>query len=270
MSRKSTSRKRSARSARRDRRQRPAPRAPADGSARPWPSWSTIIGRADLSNVLRRQSICASLRDETPKPLFREIYVSIPDLRDSLMPQARHRLGPLAVPVPDADTRPRVLALLRRNDDSGDRPFLQPQPQHLDAAVAGIPPVRPEPARRRARQHRHRAAEDRHLRRSRRLHLRPRFPQASAATALCLDGVSAVTLAYIDRDRLGLDLVKMFWSPDMADPLPHGAHRRLPRCDRARPAARASSWRAATARRRSASASRSGCACSRAAISTGC
>ncbi len=36
---------------------------------------------------------------------------------------------------------------------------------------------------------------------------------------VCLDGVSAVTLGFIDRERLGLDLLKMFWTPDMADPL---------------------------------------------------
>jgi len=39
---------------------------------------------------------------------------------------------------------------------------------------------------------------------------------------LCLDGVSALTLPFIDRERLGLDLVKVFWSPDLADPA-HGA-----------------------------------------------
>jgi c-di-GMP-related signal transduction protein len=34
---------------------------------------------------------------------------------------------------------------------------------------------------------------------------------------LCLDGMTRLTLPYIDRARLGLDLVKLFWSPDMAD-----------------------------------------------------
>jgi EAL domain-containing protein (putative c-di-GMP-specific phosphodiesterase class I) len=34
---------------------------------------------------------------------------------------------------------------------------------------------------------------------------------------LCLDGVTALTLPFIDRERLGVDLIKLFWSPDMID-----------------------------------------------------
>jgi EAL domain-containing protein (putative c-di-GMP-specific phosphodiesterase class I) len=32
---------------------------------------------------------------------------------------------------------------------------------------------------------------------------------------ICLDGVTDLTLPYIDRERLGLDLVKIVWNPDM-------------------------------------------------------
>jgi hypothetical protein len=35
---------------------------------------------------------------------------------------------------------------------------------------------------------------------------------------VCLDGVTALTLPFIDRERLGIDLVKVFWSPDLGDP----------------------------------------------------
>ena len=34
-----------------------------------------------------------------------------------------------------------------------------------------------------------------------------------------LDGLNHLTLQFIDRDRLGLDLLKLVWSPDMADDL---------------------------------------------------
>jgi hypothetical protein len=32
---------------------------------------------------------------------------------------------------------------------------------------------------------------------------------------VCLDGVTDLTLPFIDRERLGLDLVKIVWNPDM-------------------------------------------------------
>jgi len=32
---------------------------------------------------------------------------------------------------------------------------------------------------------------------------------------VCLDGVTELTLPFIDRERLGLDLVKIFWNPEM-------------------------------------------------------
>jgi hypothetical protein len=35
---------------------------------------------------------------------------------------------------------------------------------------------------------------------------------------ICLDVVSALTLPFIDRERRGIDLVKVFWSPDLSDP----------------------------------------------------
>jgi len=34
---------------------------------------------------------------------------------------------------------------------------------------------------------------------------------------ICLDGLNHLTLQFIDRDRLGLDLLKLIWTPDMAD-----------------------------------------------------
>jgi hypothetical protein len=36
---------------------------------------------------------------------------------------------------------------------------------------------------------------------------------------VCLDGLNHTTLQFIDRERLGLDLIKLVWTPDMADDL---------------------------------------------------
>ena len=34
---------------------------------------------------------------------------------------------------------------------------------------------------------------------------------------ICLDGMNHLTLQFIDRERLGLDLIKLVWTPDMND-----------------------------------------------------
>ena len=34
---------------------------------------------------------------------------------------------------------------------------------------------------------------------------------------VCIDGITIDSLAYIDMKKLGADLLKMFWSPKMAD-----------------------------------------------------
>src|SRR6185437_12071900 len=46
-----------------------------------------ILERADLSNIIRRQAVCAIIPNDAPKAIYREVYVSIPDLRDAVMPK---------------------------------------------------------------------------------------------------------------------------------------------------------------------------------------
>src|SRR3546814_19609687 len=55
---------------------------------------------------------------------------------------------------------------------------------------------------------------------------------------ICLDGLNHLTLQFIDRERLGLDLLKLIWTPDMADDLSGSRTSELKehidRCGRAR------------------------------------
>ncbi|MCG8692562.1 MAG: hypothetical protein MI806_15260 [Minwuiales bacterium] len=44
------------------------------------------IQSADLSPFIRRQSVCAISRDGTPTPVFRELFVSINELRKTMLP----------------------------------------------------------------------------------------------------------------------------------------------------------------------------------------
>jgi len=78
----------------------------------------TMIDRADLSNVLRRQAVCAVVPGEAPKAIYREVYISIADLRDAVMPKRDLTSDRWLFQYLTQTLDRRVLALLRRNDDS--------------------------------------------------------------------------------------------------------------------------------------------------------
>jgi hypothetical protein len=176
------------------------------------------VQRANLASVMRRQAICAIMGAASPKSVFREIYISIPDLRDTILPQydiaADRWLFQYLTQLLDH----RVLALLRKNDEQAIAhsyslnlnisTLLSPEFQHFDqglkAGARGSIVIELQKVDIFADLGAYAFARD---------FLRER------GYRVCLDGVTAVTLPFIDRERLGLDLVKMFWSPDMADPL---------------------------------------------------
>ncbi|MGO8921273.1 MAG: hypothetical protein ACLQJR_35765 [Stellaceae bacterium] len=176
------------------------------------------IQRADLSNVMRRQSICAILGEEAPKPVFREVYISIAELRDTIMPKRDIASDRWLFQHLTQHLDRRVLAMLRKNDDQAlahsyslnlnistllSQEFHQFD-QSLRAGARGSIVIELQKVDIFADLGAYIFARD---------FLKER------GYRVCLDGVSAVTLGYIDRDRLGLDLIKMFWTPDMADPL---------------------------------------------------
>lgn len=174
------------------------------------------IVRADLSNLLRRQSICTIAVGEAPKPLFREIYVSIADLREAVMPKRDIASDRWLFQYLTQTLDKRVLALLRKADDSGlshsfslnlnISTLLSPEFQAFDtglkAGARGSIVIEIEKVDVFADIGAYLFARD---------FVRER------GYRLCLDGMTRLTLPFIDRSGLGLDLVKLFWSPDMAD-----------------------------------------------------
>ena len=176
------------------------------------------IQRADLTNVMRRQTICAIMGEESPKSVFREVYISIPDLRDAILPKRDIASDRWLFQHLTQHLDRRVLAALRRNDDPSiahsysinlnistllSQEFLQFD-QGLRAGARGSIVIELQKVDIFADLGAYIFARD---------YLKER------GYRVCLDGVSSVTLGYIDRERLGLDLIKMFWTPDMADPM---------------------------------------------------
>jgi hypothetical protein len=177
-----------------------------------------VIERADLSNVMRRQAICTIQGDEPPKPVFREIYVSIADLREAVMPKRDIGSDRWLFQYLTLALDKRVLAMLRRNDDQAlaqafslnlniatllSQEFLQFD-QGLRQGARGTIVIELQKVDIFADVGAFVFARDF-------LHER--------GYRICMDDVSAVALDFIDRERLGLDLIKLIWSPDMADPL---------------------------------------------------
>lgn len=177
-----------------------------------------VIEHADLANVMRRQSICTISDDEPPKPVFREIYVSIGALREAVMPNRDIASDRWLFQYLTLALDKRVLALLRRNDDQA---LAQALSLNLNIATLLSQEF---------------LQFDQGLRQGARgtivieLQKVDIFADVGAFVfardflhergyRICMDDVSAVALDFIDRERLGLDLIKLIWSPDMADPL---------------------------------------------------
>ena len=225
------------------------------------------IGRADLTNVLRRQAVCAIAPGDTPKPIYRELYISIPDLRDAVMPKRDIASDRWLFQYLTQTLDRRVLALLRRNDDSN---LAHSYSLNLNISTLLSPEFQ---------------AFDQNLRSGSRgsivieiekvdifndigSYIFARDFVRERGYRICLDGVTALTLPFIDRERLGIDLVKVFWSPDLGDPArPERTRRKCARRSSGS-ANRASSSPAATMRTRCASAMIAASSSSKAGTST--
>src|SRR5690606_11953112 len=52
------------------------------------------LARVDLSSFTRRQPVCAFVEDGKPEIVFTEVFVSIADLRETLMPRTDLTINP--------------------------------------------------------------------------------------------------------------------------------------------------------------------------------
>ena len=177
-------------------------------------SLSTI----DLSGLSRRQSVCAVLAQAGPQPLFSEIYVAIRELANALVPGIDLT----------ADTW-----LFQRLAQSLDRRLLTCLAQHeltvpqgaisLNLRLATL--LSPEFLKF-DHEFRREAASPVIIE----LQLIDIFAELGAylfirefvrdrGYLVCIDGLHHLHLPLIDRKRLGADLIKVIWSPDLIDGL---------------------------------------------------
>ncbi|MGJ3261536.1 MAG: hypothetical protein ACFE0S_18190 [Rhodospirillales bacterium] len=174
------------------------------------------LSRADLSNLVRRQFICRVDGKMVPEQLFSELFISIQDLRETILPGVNLVSNRWLFQHLTETLDRRVLSMLMKTDAvsiSGDisfniniRTLLSDQFQifddNLSAARRGAIVIELQ-------------KEDIFSDLSSYLFARE-FVQTKGYR-LCLDGLTMETLQVIDRERLGADLAKIVWHPNLAD-----------------------------------------------------
>jgi len=174
------------------------------------------IQYADLSNLLRRQPIAAMVPGAKPHVVFREFYISIADLRDTVLPGFEIAADRWLFQHLTETLDRRMLKLLINNNDDFLRSSFS-----INMNVASL-------------------LSDDFLQFDATLRAAARgtillefqlvdifadisayvFAREFAAERkyrICLDGISYNALPYVDRARLGADFVKVRWRPEMAD-----------------------------------------------------
>jgi EAL domain-containing protein (putative c-di-GMP-specific phosphodiesterase class I) len=172
------------------------------------------ISRADLPNMMRRQAVCTILPDAPPQPVFRELYISIDELRAIVMPGYNIASDRWLFQHLTQTLDLRMLQLLMKNDD---RAIASGFSVNLNVATLLSDRF---------------LAFDANLKSATRgtvifeLQAIDIFSDLGAfifardfvkerGYRVCLDGVTDLTMPFIDRERLGLDMIKIVWNPDM-------------------------------------------------------
>ena len=177
----------------------------------------SFLIRADLSNLMRRQPVCAiTPTNPNPQPVFRELYISIADLQQTVLPEFDLASNLWLFQHLTQTLDSRILSMLIRNDDTSiassfsinlnvqtilSPPFLNFD-SSLKAVARGTVVIELQAIDIFGEMGAYMFARD---------FMRER------GYLICLDGLNHLTLQFIDRDRLGLDLLKLIWTPDMAD-----------------------------------------------------
>lgn len=194
------------------------------------------LARTDLSNLVRHQSVSAIVGRSHPQHMFSEVFVSISDLREIFVPEVDVASDRWLFQHLTETLDRRVLALVGAGHDRSlaggfslnlnVRTLLGEAFLDFDDGIAGS------------------------LRGTIVLEIQLYDILADVGAYLfardfarergyriCVDGVVPETLPLVDRARIGADLVKLMWSPELADARgvdAHPLHAALARSNRKR------------------------------------
>jgi hypothetical protein len=175
----------------------------------------TSLASADVSNLMRRQSVCAIIGNAPPQPVFSELYISIADLRQTLLPNVDVMSNPWLFQHMTETLDRRMLSLLVKNDDAsvfGDisinlnvttmlgADFLKFD-DNVKAGMRGTIVLEV-------------AAVD--IFADVGAFLFARDFAHERGYRICVDGLTHQTLPFVQREKLGVDLLKLVWHQDLA------------------------------------------------------
>lgn len=172
------------------------------------------LASADLASHVRRQSVAAVVGRSSPNPVFTEVFVSIDDLRESLLPHVDLAANPWLFQRLTQTLDRRVLAMLTRRDDTTlDQGFsvnLNVDTILSDAFLRFDDSLAPGSHGTVVLEL---GCEDVYADLSAFYFARDFVRQRGYR--VCLDGVNWRLLPFVAPDRLGVDLVKLPWTPDL-------------------------------------------------------
>ncbi|MEO5373376.1 MAG: hypothetical protein H7840_03750 [Alphaproteobacteria bacterium] len=174
------------------------------------------LAQADLSNLIRRQSVSAVVGQSPPQVVFTELFVSIADLRATLLPNINLTSNRwLFQHLTDTLDR-RVLALLTKNDD---RTLESDFSLNLNVPTLISPEFLKfdDNIRTGARETIVIELQETDIFSDLSAYLFARDFVHECGYRVCIDGVSMRSLPFVSRSRLGADLIKIHWTPEMAD-----------------------------------------------------
>lgn len=181
------------------------------------------LSMMDFSSLIRRQSVCAVIGKSPPQMIFDEVFVSIADLRDMLMPDVDLTSNPWLFQYLTETLDKRVLVSVSRHDDGALTSNFS-----LNLNVSTI--LSDEFLE-----------FDENVNPSQRstivleLQLTDIFSDIKAfilaktfaqyrGYKICIDGITVDKLQYIDRGHLDGDLLKIIWHPSFMDVINEDAH----------------------------------------------
>lgn len=175
------------------------------------------ISSIDISAYLRRQPVCAVTGDAAPRPVFEELYVRIADLQRPLMPNVNLAGNRWLFQHLTQALDLRVLATLTHHPGS----YLKgPVSLNMNIDTVLSESFAEFDASLKEGGQRHIVIEiqpidlfaDYKAFQVGREYLRAK------GYRLCIDGLTPETMVLCDRRRIGVDLVKVHWSDDLAGP----------------------------------------------------
>ena len=182
-----------------------------------------ILSVADFSSFIRRQAICAIIGKSVPQRVFEEVYVSIPDLREMLLPDVDLTSNPWLFLSLSETLDKRVLETISRHDDGS---LIGNFSVNINVSTILSDDF---------------LAFDDNINVSMRSSiilelqlvdifsdiksfiLAKTFAQARGYK-VCVDGITVDKLKYLNRTNLNCDLMKIIWHPSFMDVIHEDKH----------------------------------------------